>query len=84
MGYIKDNEDILLKRKYRELARKLSQINRELNTINNMNNDIMNVANTTLRINKKIVEDDSLKNLKNNNQRVINNVSSTISACNQM
>lgn len=78
-----NNEEEILRRKYRDLARKLSQIKNELNTVNSMNSEIIDLANSTLRINKKVVENNSLNNLKSSNQKLISGISNTISQCNR-
>lgn len=72
-------EEKLLKAQYRRLYSKLKQISSELSTTNNVIIDINNMANNTLKINKKVVEDELFKSIKSTNQRLITNINSTIS-----
>ena len=77
-------EDIMLKRKYNELARKLSQINRELETVNDINFDLEEMANDTLRINNKTVEDKTFNELNYETQKIMTKIDNTIAQCEKM
>ena len=73
------SEEEELRRQYRKLYRKLRQIGSELDNIKSTCYDMYNIANSTVRIDKKVVEDDKFKFLKNKNQKVIDKLSNTMS-----
>ena len=74
------DEEELKRKKYRALNRRLKQIKQELSTARDIENQINNIAESTLKIDKKVVEDETFKNLKNNHQKVLNSISSTIAS----
>ena len=70
--------DEILKVKYRDLYNKLKEIKEELELLKDEYNDLYGIVKQGLLINDKVIEEDTLISISNNQEEILNELTNVL------